>query len=120
MLEIILLTSVIILILTFFYKQALCEFRINQIEWSQKSHIPKLIGEKLPLVVRSIPISSFWTHEDVLTRPAYDHIPVFNEMTLSEWMKSVRTATCPWRYTQAERIAAVSLFGLQNGLIHLY
>lgn len=110
MLEIILLTSVIFLILTFFYKQALCEFRINQIEWTQKSHIPKLISEKLPLVVRSIPSSSFWTCDDVLTRPAYNQIPVFNEMSLIEWIENVKKESiiCPWRYTQAEQIAAVS------------
>ena len=110
MLEIILLISVIFLILTFFYKQALCEFRINQIEWSQKFHIPKLIGEKLPLVVRSIPISSFWTQNDVLTRPIYNQIPVFNEITLDKWIENVKKESiiCPWRYTQAERIAAVS------------
>ena len=89
MLEVILLTSVIFLILTFFYKQALCEFRINQIEWTQKSHIPKLISEKLPLVVRSIPSSSFWTCDDVLTRPAYNQIPVFIDMSLSDWIGNV-------------------------------
>ena len=130
MLEIILITSIIFLILTFFYKQAICEFRINQIEWSQKSHIPKLLGEKLPLVVRSIPSSTCWTQSDIQTK-RYDSIPVFHEMPISEWISNVfstvvsntstvvsstvvsstvvsSTIVCPWRYSQAERIASVS------------
>jgi putative transposase len=35
------------LILTFFYKQAICEFRINQIEWSQKENLYTLLHEKI-------------------------------------------------------------------------
>jgi len=116
MLEFILITSIVFLIVVFFYKQAICEFRINQIEWSQKSQIPKLLSEKLPLVVRSIPSSTFWTHD----MEHYDSIPIFNEMTLSQWMSNTKNGTngtvvssttsvvCPWRYTQAERIASAS------------
>jgi len=123
MLEIILITSIIFLILTFFYKQAICEFRINQIEWSQKSHIPKLLNEKLPLVVRSIPSSTCWTQSDIQTK-RYDSVPVFHEMSVSEWISNTvvsgtvvsgtsttnvsSTVVCPWHYSQAERIASVS------------
>jgi hypothetical protein len=122
MLEIILITSILFLILTFFYKQAICEFRINQIEWSQKSHIPKLLGEKLPLVVRSIPNSTCWTQSDVLLK-RYDHVPVFHEMSVSEWISSISdtvisdngtvvsgttNVVCPWRYSQAEHLASIS------------
>lgn len=109
MLEI-LITSIIFLILTFFYKQAICEFRINQIEWSQKSHILKLLNEKLPLVVRSIPSSTCWTQSDIQTK-RYDSVPVFHEISVSEWISNVSdtsTIICPWRYSQAERIASVS------------
>lgn len=109
MLEITLIICVIFIILTFFYKQAICEFRINQIEWSQKSQITELISEKIPLVIRTIPSAAFWTHRDVKERKCFTNLSIFQELTLSEWL-SVATpeSVCPWKYTQAETIADVS------------
>lgn len=109
MLEIILIICILFLILTFFYKQAVCEFRINQIEWSQQAHLPSLLHEKVPLVVRSIPSATFWTHSDVLARPCFKDIPIFHETTLSDWVStSTPNSICPWKYSQAEIIANVS------------
>jgi hypothetical protein len=109
MLEIILIIAILILILTFFYKQAICEFRINQIEWKQKDSIGTLLAEKVPLVVRSIPSATFWTHEDVLIRNCFKDIPIFQEMTLTDWIaQSKPDSVCPWKYKQAETVAAVS------------
>lgn len=109
MLEIILLFGVIFLILTFFYKQAICEFRINQLEWSQRENVSSLLHEKVPLVLRSIPSASFWTHDDLMTRECYREIPVFQETSLVEWVSKATTeSVCPWKYPQAEMIAAAS------------
>ena len=79
--DIIILCFVIFIILTFFYKQSICEFRINQIEWSQKDNIQELLHEKIPLVIRTIPSAAFWTNADVTNRSCYDSIPVFKELT---------------------------------------
>lgn len=109
MLEIILIIGIIFLILTFFYKQAICEFRINQIEWSQKDNIYSLLSEKVPLVLRSIPNATFWTQEDALVRPCFKEIPIFQETTLTDWIaSSTPDSICPWKYSQAETIANVS------------
>lgn len=109
MLEIILIFCVIVLILTFFYKQAVCEFRINQIEWSQKDKLHGLLQEKIPLVVRGLPPATFWTHDDINARPCYGNIPIFQDLELSDWIKtSTPNTNCPWDYTQAEIIAAPS------------
>ena len=109
LLEIILIFGILFIILTFFYKQAICEFRINQIEWSQRDNLQSLLNEKVPIVLRSIPSATFWTYTDVLARPCFKDIPIFQETTLTEW---VSTATpdslCPWKYSQAEIIASVS------------
>ena len=64
----ILILGVLFLILTFFYKQAICEFRINQMEWSQQPHLADLLSEKVPLVIRSLPLSACWTLQDVRAR----------------------------------------------------
>lgn len=106
MLELIIICGIIFIILTFFYKQAVCEFRINQIEWSQKTNISTLLNEKVPLVIRSIPLAAFWTVEDVLVRTCYKDIPVFQETTLVDWISaSSPDSICPWKYPQAEIIA---------------
>ena len=49
MLELILIIGILFLILTFFYKQAVCEFRINQIEWSQVENLSTLLTENVPV-----------------------------------------------------------------------
>jgi hypothetical protein len=109
MLEILLIIGVLFLIFTFFYKQAVCEFRINQAEWAQKEKIPDLLGEKIPLVVRSIPPASFWTHQDVLERTCFENIPIFQETSLTHWLKSSQAESiCPWKFPQAETIANAS------------
>lgn len=109
MLEIILIGVVIFLILTFFYKQAVCEFRFNQIEWGQKDKLGGLFQERVPIVVRGIPKSGFWTHEDVIMRESYNYVPVFEDQALSQWIVSTNEETiCPWEREQAERISSVS------------
>ena len=109
MLEIILIIVIIFLILTFFYKQAICEFRINQIEWNQRDKLSSLLQEKIPLVVRTIPNATFWTHDDVSIRDIYNNIPIFNETTLTDWIVTAPSVIdCPWGYEQAATIASVS------------
>jgi hypothetical protein len=109
MLEVILIIGILFIILIFFYKQAICEFRINQIEWTQKDNVSSLLNEKVPLVIRSIPSATFWTHEDVLNRPCFKDIPIFQETTLTDWISgSTPDSLCPWKYSQAETIANAS------------
>jgi len=109
MLEIILLVTVFFVILTFFYKQAICEFRINQLEWAQRDTLRELFSEKVPVVVRSIPSAMFWTRADVLQRPCFQSLPIFQGTTLTEWIaKAKPDAVCPWRYAQAETVALAS------------
>jgi len=109
MLELILIIGILFLILTFFYKQAICEFRINQIEWSQVENLSTLLTENVPVVIRSIPSATFWTHEDVLARSCFKDIPIFQETSLTDWISSsTPDSICPWKYLEAETIANVS------------
>jgi hypothetical protein len=109
MLEIIFIGFVLFIILTLFYKQAICEFRINQVEWEKRDTLHELLQEKIPLVLRGIPSSTCWSHNDVIARECYSRIPIFKETTLSSWISSsAETAICPWSYPQAEQIARIS------------
>ena len=109
MLEVLVIMGVILLILTFFYKQAVCEFRMNQMEWTQKDQIRPLLQESVPLVIRGVPPLSCWTRDDVMTRDCYADLQLFQEMSLVEWMKSaIPESGCPWKYAQAQQIARIS------------
>jgi hypothetical protein len=104
-LEAILIFFVIFMILTFFYKQAINEFRINQIEWSQKDKIRNLLNERVPLVVRDIPNATFWTKDDISVRHCYDNLPIFKDIALKEWITNCNeNVVCPWEYKQANLI----------------
>lgn len=110
MLELLFLLGVLWIILTCFYKQAICEFRMNQLEWDKAPDtLSELMQEKAPIVLRGIPSVSVWTKEDVMARDIYGTIPLFKEMTLVEWIRGAPPVTaCPWSYGDAERIAARS------------
>jgi len=109
MLEVILIIGILFLIFIFFYKQAICEFRINQIEWNQNENLSSLLTENVPIVIRSMPSATFWTHEDVLARSCFKDIPIFQETSLTDWISSsTPDSICPWKYEQAETIANVS------------
>jgi hypothetical protein len=109
MLDVLFICLTVFLILTFFYKQAVCEFRINQLEWSQRENAISLLHEKVPLVLRGIPALTFWTQEDVQTRSCYSDLSIFQDQTLGTWLSvAYPGAICPWKYPQAEQIANVS------------
>ena len=110
MFGIVFLILIIFAILTFWYKQVVCEFRINQIEWNQRNaNIRELLTEKVPIVLRGIPTISLWTCEDVMMRSCYANIKIFEDKTLSDWIAvSDNTAICPWKRTHAEQLGNVN------------
>ena len=54
--EILLITSCIFLILVFFYKQAINEYTILQIEYSNLNKITELLNDRLPILVKDIQV----------------------------------------------------------------
>jgi hypothetical protein len=111
------------LILVFFYRQAIHEFRINQANATQRSEILELWKERVPLVIRELPRMSLWTREDIMERACYEQVALFKDQSLAEWIRSVSLLSgaggvdgeggkseirCPWYSPQAERIAGVT------------
>jgi hypothetical protein len=113
MLEVILVLLLCFMIFTFFYKQAIHEFRINQVNASQKDAILELWKERVPLIVRGLPKNPLWTREDVLERSCYQSINIFTDYSFVDWIKSGSSSTiCPWEYEQAQNIASLSGIGI--------
>lgn len=111
MLELILVGLIGFVIMIFFYKQAICEYRLNQIDWAQRDKVGELINEKVPIVVRGRPATAFWTQEDILLRGVYDRIPLFeaSEKPFSQWIMDAGMDTvCPWGSDHGKMLGAVS------------
>ncbi len=65
MIEIFMILAFLFLVAVFFYKQALEQFDVLQIESTQLEQLPKLLSEKSFLVVRSLPTIQLWTADAV-------------------------------------------------------
>jgi hypothetical protein len=53
-------------------------------------------------VIRELPRISLWSRSDVLERPCYERLAIFQDQTLPGWMKTVSEAegtgvACPWQ-----------------------
>ena len=102
MLEWLLIGLIVLSILLFFYNRANYEFHINQIRWNQRDKLTELIQEKSPLVLQGIPTVAFWTQQDVIMRSVYNHVPVFTEEPLSQWLTMAdKGSACPWSQDHA-------------------
>jgi hypothetical protein len=115
MLEIFFIIVLIFLVLTFFYKQAICEFRLNQIEWGQHEKIANLLSEKVPIILRGRPPTAFWTQEDTIIRNVYSEIPIFQDRSLSDWLMTASPKEqCPWSVSHARLLGSGSVSGLDT------
>jgi hypothetical protein len=113
MLEFILIGILGFLVLTFFYKQAVCEFRLNQIEWTQKDKLSELFSERVPIIIRGRPPSAFWTQEDVLLRDVYGKVKIFEDRILSDWLITAEPhVECPWKKEHARLLGSKTISGL--------
>jgi hypothetical protein len=113
MLEIIFVILLCFMIFTFFYKQAIHEFRINQVNINQKEVMVELWKERVPLIIRGLPRNPLWTRDDVLQRACYQTVSIFTDYSFMDWIKAGNAGTvCPWEYEQAEKIARLSGIGI--------
>jgi hypothetical protein len=83
MIEIFIVLALVFLVAVFFYKQALEEFDVLQIEANQLDQLPKLLSEQSFLVIRSLPKVQFWSAETVKEIPRIHKAP-YGTRTLLE------------------------------------
>jgi hypothetical protein len=112
MLEILFFIGWIWVVLLFFYKQSVCEFRLNQVDMDAGSDaLEDVWKENVPVVVRKMAPLAVWTREDVRERACYSQLPVFREYGIREWIEGATSDTiCPWKEEQAEAISRISHF----------
>lgn len=85
MLVVLIIIAALFLIGALFYRQSLQEYRINQIEWDRRHELDGLFDERAPIVVRGMPQTPVWTHQDIMMRDFYAQTKVpDNKNTLRE------------------------------------
>jgi len=94
MIEVFLIIAFIFLVAIFFYKQALEEFDVLQIESNQLDQLPKLLSEKSFLVIRSLPRVQLWTPHVVKEMPRIQQAP-YGKISLGE---VITTGQVPTNY----------------------
>lgn len=94
MIEFLLIIAFIFLVAVFFYKQALEEFDVLQIEAGQMDQLPKLLSEKSFLVLRSLPKVQLWSPSVVQEMPRIQSAP-YGKTSLLE---IVETGKAPVNY----------------------
>lgn len=100
LLESLLVLTVLAVILIFFYKQAIREFRILQVDSIDKAQ--PLLSERCPVVVLPAPTAqALWTHADLNARPSLANSG-FNGLPLKE---AIKRPAFPLKTETAESLA---------------
>jgi len=90
MIEYLAILAFLFLVAIFFYKQALEEFDVLQIEANQLEQLPKLLSEQSFLVVRSLPQIQLWNSATVKEIPRIQKAP-YGKHTLLEILSNPDT-----------------------------
>lgn len=87
MIEIFFIVAVLLALLVLFYRQAIEQYNILQIESTQLSDLPKLLGERTPLVLRDIGQPKLFTPETLKGNARLQQFPVSAKLTLGAYLQ---------------------------------
>ena len=122
----IILGAVILFFLgTVFYKQTIQDYRINQIDWTNRDKLINLWEERVPIVVRDTPLPPIWTKSDIEARSIYktmivedkklsdtsQNLELQQQKSLHDWILTAPwDSKIPWTKHDAADFAASSNF----------
>lgn len=88
MIEILVVLVVALAVLIVFYRQAIEQYNILQIESTQISELPKLLSERTPVVIRSIGDPKVWTIETLKSNPRLQSFPLEPNFNVSMYLQN--------------------------------
>lgn len=91
MLEILVILLVFIAVLIVFYRQAIEQYNILQIESNQISELPKLLSERTPLVLRGVGQPKLFTPQTLQNNKRLQQFPLANKLTLQQYIDKPQT-----------------------------
>lgn len=119
MLELGIFLGILFLVLVFFYKQKVEDFRISQIEYTQLERLPDLLTELNPIVVRGVPPPTFLTPDTLAKNNRIQNFPVSNNgLTLHKWLQE--SSSILSQQPQELRATLASELGIPMWAEHLW
>jgi hypothetical protein len=91
LLEFLFIVAVFFAVLIVFYRQAIEQYNILQIEASQLEELPKLLSERTPLVLRDIGAPKLFTPETLKSNKRLQQFPIGNQQTLGSYIQKPST-----------------------------
>jgi hypothetical protein len=88
MMEVFVVLFVAIAVLIVFYRQAIEQYNILQIESTQVSELPKLLSERTPVVVRSLGDPKLFLPETLKSNPRLLSFPLEPQVNLSMYLQN--------------------------------
>ena len=88
MIEIFFILALLFGVFILFYRQAIDQYNILQIEGTQLSDLPKLLSERTPVVVRGVGAPKLFTPETLNGNPRLLTYPVTSQMTLGSYLQN--------------------------------
>lgn len=112
-LEILLVLGVLFVLGILFYRQAIEEYSWSQIEMDQVSELPKLLGERKPVVVRSIGEPKLYTPDVLKGNGRLQAFPLISGVSLGSFLEFGDKATLDHPLSAPVQKALASESGLQ-------
>lgn len=94
-LEIGFVITVLLAVLIVFYRQAIEQYNILQIEASQINDLPKLLSERTPLVIRGIGQPKLFTPDVLKSNARLQQFPIGSNLTLGSYIKKPTQVSLP-------------------------
>ena len=110
MIEIFFVLAVFVALLILFYRQAIEQYDILQIESTQISELPKLLGERAPLVIRNLGEPKLFTPEVLKGNPRLLSFPLTSGFNLGSYL------TSPTGQTFSLQKKSTSILSNESGL----
>jgi hypothetical protein len=110
MIEIAVVLVVALIVLIVFYRQAIEQYNILQIESTQISDLPKLLSEHSPVVIRSIGEPKLFTPEVLKQNPRLLSFPIEPHMNLSMYLSNPKPTV---KFSRKSAIVLANETGVQ-------
>ena len=88
MIEILFILALLFAVFILFYRQAIEQYTVLQIEATQLADLPKLLSERAPVVVRECGLPKVFTADALKSNPRLLSYPLGQQQTLGQYLKS--------------------------------
>ena len=119
-LETFLVFGVLFILGILFYRQAIEEYSWSQIELDQISELPKLLGERKPVVIRTVGEPKLYTPDVLRGTARLQEFPLISGISLGSFLESGETVALEHPLSEPVRRALARESGLQVWAEHTW